>query len=260
MLNESEIRKGLQTLVLGRKEIYIYDEIDSTNNRAFSLAGSSAPEGTVVIAETQSSGKGRLGRTWVSVQGKSLSFSVILRPEIDIAAAPGLTLVIAVALSDTLHNFAVHNHVIKWPNDILINNKKISGILTELKASGGRIESVIAGVGINISSTAEDLPAGLKEIASSVYGETGIEIDRTEFFCRLLLNLELRYNEFINTGLGGILPVWKKNSDIIGRMVSVNVNRKLIEGRVTGITEDGGLEIETGSGMIIVASGEITML
>ena len=259
MFNESEIIKSLRTSVFGQKEIHIFDETDSTNIRAYTLADNASPEGTIVIAESQKSGKGRLGRKWISVPGKSLSFSIILRPEIEISNAPGLTLLIAVALSDTLHNFGEHTHRIKWPNDILINNKKISGILTEMKASAGNIIFIIAGTGINIGPVADDLPHELKIIASSIYDETGIIIDRTEFLCSFLLNMETRYNEFLRYGLTDILAAWKENSDIIGKIISGNTSGNPVKGKVTGINHDGSLTLETDSGPVIINSGEISI-
>lgn len=260
MFNESEIINGLQTYVFGRKEIHIFDEIDSTNNTAHVLGENNSPEGTIVIAESQSSGKGRLGRKWFSIPGKSLSVSLLLRPEIEISTAPGLTLVIAVALSDTLHNFGIHSHRIKWPNDILINNKKISGILTEMKASSGKILFIIAGIGINTGPVSADIPDELKYIASSIYDETGTEIDRLKFLQSFLLHFETRYNEFLQSGLENILAAWKENSDIIGKMISVCVNQEIINGKVTSINFDGSLTIETGPGQLTINSGEISIL
>lgn len=260
MFNESEIIDGLQTYVFGRKEIHIFDEIDSTNNTAYLLGENASPEGTIVIAESQSSGKGRLGRRWFSIPGKSLSVSLLLRPEIEISTAPGLTLVIAVALSDTLHSFGIHSHRIKWPNDILVNNKKISGILTEMKAAAGKILFIIAGIGINTGPVSTDIPDELKDIASSVYDETGIDINRILFLQKFLFNIESRYNEFLQSGLENILTAWKQNSEIIGKMISVNMNQNIIEGRVSAINFDGSLTIETTAGHVTINSGEIRIL
>ena len=259
MLDEPKIKNSLKTSIFGRREIHIFDETDSTSNRAHIIADSYSPEGTIVVAESQSSGKGRLGRKWVSVPYKSISVSIILRPRIEVSSAPGLTFVIAVALSDTLHSFGVHNHRIKWPNDILINNKKISGILTEMKVSAGKIQFIIAGIGINTGSVSADLPDDLKNIASSVYDETGIVIDRTEFLCRFLYDMEIRYNEFQQSGLCDILTAWSENTDTIGRIISVYTNQNLVKGKVTGINPDGSLSVETDSGIVTVNSGEISI-
>ena len=260
MLSESDIKTGLITFSFGRKDIHIFNEIDSTNDRAYKLADNSAPEGTIVIAESQSSGKGRSGRKWISIPGQSLSFSIILKPEIDIAKTPGLTLVIAVALSDTLHHFGVHTHKIKWPNDILINNRKIAGILTEMKAMSGKIVFIISGIGINTGSVLNELPEDLKSAASSILDETGIVIDRTGFLQTLLQMMEIRYNEFVQSGLENILKDWKENSDLIGKKISFILDRQRIEGDVKAINDDGSLNIETGSGTLSFNSGEITIL
>ncbi|NLV69069.1 MAG: biotin--[acetyl-CoA-carboxylase] ligase [Spirochaetes bacterium] len=259
MFYESKIKAGLDTVVFGRKEIFIFKETDSTNDRAFNYAEKSSPEGTIVIAESQNSGKGRHGRKWISVPGSSISLSIILRPRIQLAEAPGLTLVLAVALSDTLHGFNVHNHRIKWPNDILINNKKISGILTEMKAADGEILFVIAGTGINIGPVSGLLPENLKETATSIFDETGIMIDRTDFLRHFLYNLESRYNQFLQSGLTGLLKVWEENSDIKGRTVSAIKDRKPVKGKVLHINNDGSLTLETDSGPVIINSGEISI-
>jgi len=260
MLVESEIRKGLKTVVFGKREIIVYDETGSTNDVAYRLGAESFPEGTIVIAESQTCGRGRHGRTWISIPGQSISFSIILRPGIDLSSAPGVTLVAAVAVSDTLHEFSIHTHSIKWPNDILINSKKVCGILTELKASGGNVEFIITGIGINTGHVIELIPAELKSTASSIGDETGRRIDRTAFLCALLLNFEKRYNEFINSGLSGIIVEWEKNSNIKGRMVSAKTSYGTVTGSVRCIMPDGSLEIETEDGIIRIASGEINLI
>lgn len=260
MFTEALIKDGLQTFFMGQCGIFIYDEIKSTNDIAYMLAEKSSPEGTIVIAESQSGGRGRRGRKWISFPGQSLSFSVILKPEIPIESAAGITLVMAVSLSDTLHDFSVHKHSIKWPNDILINSKKISGILTELKTASGRIDFIIAGTGINIGTIKNLLPPELHGIASSIYDETGIIINRINFMQKLLLNIENRYKEFISSGLEGIISSWKENSDMAGKRVSVTNADGVIEGTVTGINESGSLVLETGQGRLEIISGEVSIL
>ena len=260
MYKESEIREGLETTVFGQGEIHIYTETDSTNNKAYSLAEDLSPEGTIVLAEYQNAGRGRMGRTWVSVPGKSISLSIILRPPVTPDSAPGITLVMAVALSDTLREFGIHNHSIKWPNDILINNRKISGILTELKMYGSRIGFVIAGMGINTGPVKDSLPEELKPFASSIYDETGISIERLPFLRKLLKNIEAAYFDYLKSGLDALLPRWRDNSDIFGKRVSALKEGEAVEGTVRGICGDGSLEIETADGEVKITSGEITLL
>lgn len=260
MISESEIRKGLETNVFGKQDIFVYDETGSTNDIAYRLGTESYPEGTIVIADSQTGGRGRHGKFWVSIPGRSLSFSLILRPAINITSAPGITLAAAVALSDTLHGFSIHNHRIKWPNDILINSKKICGILTELKSSHGNIDFIITGIGINTGPVSDLMPPDLKAAASSINDETGVEIDRVLFLQKLLLNFEKRYYEFVKSGLTGIIHEWERNSGITGCNVAVNTAAGRVTGVVTGILEDGSLALTTESGSQSIISGEIEIL
>jgi len=180
-INEFEITRNLQTEIFGRREIHIFKETDSSNIQAFSIASNGADEGSIVIAECQTGGKGRLGRKWVSSPGKNLYLSLIIRPDIPTYSAPRLTLVTAVALSETLNSAGAPDHRIKWPNDILFNEKKLSGILTEMKGDCDNIAFIIIGAGVNLNSSTEDYPVELKDSVISLKEITGREIDRIDF-------------------------------------------------------------------------------
>ena len=168
ILDEFGIRRGLNTDIFGKKEIVIFDKTGSTNIEAFNLASAGAPEGTIVLSEEQVSGKGRLGRTWSSPPGKNIYLSIISRPPMPPHLASRLTIVTAVALSDTLIESGITEHRIKWPNDIMAGEKKLSGILTEMKGDTDSIDFIITGIGINVNTTADDYPGGLSGTATSI--------------------------------------------------------------------------------------------
>lgn len=260
MLMEFEIRRGIKTSTLGRKDIHIFDETDSTNIQAFRIASNGAPEGTIVLAEKQTGGKGRFGRKWVSPYGKNIYLTVILRPVIQTIFAPRITLVTAVALSETLDQFEAQSHRIKWPNDILFNDRKLSGILTEMKGDTDSIDFIITGIGVNINSTCDDYPDDLKGTAISLSEITGHKINRTDFLNALLLNTERRYNEFIEGKFRSILDEWIKRSAIIGQRIKVTNFDELYTGIVTGVNVDGNLILQTDNGERIINSGDINFI
>lgn len=255
-----EIRKRLKTELFGRREIYIFDQTDSSNIQAFNFAAGGAEEGSIVIAECQTGGKGRLGRKWISPSNKNLYLSLIVRPHIPPYAAPRLTLVTAVALSETLNIFHADNHKIKWPNDILFNGKKLAGILTEMKADCDSIDFIIIGAGVNLNSTPDDYPDSIKDIAVSLKEITGNKTDRVEFLNSFLLSFENVYSEFLNGGFGNILSRWTERSSIINQKIKVTDHDDIFTGTVTGVTQDGNLLVYTGKETRQVNSGDINYL
>ncbi|MCS6927435.1 MAG: biotin--[acetyl-CoA-carboxylase] ligase, partial [Candidatus Binatia bacterium] len=157
----------LRTRFLGRP-LHIFPTLDSTNTYAARLARDGAPEGTVVIADMQTGGKGRLGRTWVSPPHVNLYLSVILRPPVSIAAAPSLNLLAGVAVAETIASVCGLRPSIKWPNDVLVNDKKVCGILAEMQVSASTLCAVILGIGVNINAPLSAFPEELRDKASSL--------------------------------------------------------------------------------------------
>lgn len=257
---EFEIKKNLKTELFGRKEIQIFDETDSSNIQAFGLASDGACEGTIVIAECQTGGKGRLGRKWISPHGKNLYLSIIIRPRIPSYSAPRLTLVTAVALSETLDSFDAEKHMIKWPNDILFYGKKLSGILTEMKGDCDNIDFIIIGIGINLNSSSDDYPDEMKDLVISLKEITGKEIDRIEFLNCLLLHFEKVYSEFLQGGFPDILNRWTIKSSIINQKIKVTEYDTIFTGIVKEITPEGNLIVLTDNGTRQVNSGDINYL
>jgi len=259
-LDEYKIRNNLNTEVIGRKNLIVCEETVSTNIDAFKLASQGAEEGTVLVAENQTGGKGRFGRSWLSVQGRGLYLSIILRPQIAPSKASGITIAAAVALSDTLDEFGIKNHEIKWPNDILINGRKISGILTEMKGDADKIDFIITGIGINLNTRPEDYHSDVKKIAASVSDSRGGDIDRCAFLQSLLRNFERYYLNFINSGFSDILDIWKEKASIIGRQIKVSLIDETFTGVVKGLNAEGFLIVETETGERLINSGDINYI
>jgi len=239
-----EIKIGLKTALIGQT-IHYFDEVESTNNVAKKLAHESE-EGTVVIAELQKSGRGRMGREWISLHG-GIWLSVILKPTILLAHAPRLTLVAGLATAKAMRKLGVDARI-KWPNDVLINGKKVCGILTEVNAEMEQIDYVVVGIGINANVDLDAFTEKVREGSTTLAAELGKPIVRAAFIQDLLFELEQEYIKFRTRPFSSILDEWISLSDTIGREVTVMTPAKMFEGRAVGITEDGALVIENPDG------------
>lgn len=243
-----EIKRGLGTKYIGSK-IYYFKEVDSTNDVAKELAAEDAKEGTVVIAETQRRGKGRLGKRWISPPG-GVWMSLILKPKILPVHAPRLTLVTGIAAAKTIKNECELDVGIKWPNDILIDEKKACGILTEVSAKGDKINHIVVGVGIDANVDVDLFPAELREGATSLKRELGRDIPRAKLVQRFLENFENVYDEFKEAKFPDLLREWRRFSKTIGSYVKVKTKGGVIEGEAVGINRDGALIIELDDGSL----------
>ncbi len=249
-IDDIQIAAHLTTERYGRK-IYHFDEVTSTQLIAHDLVREDAMDGTVVIAETQTAGRGRMLRPWDSTAGKGIWMTVIIRPDILPFQAPQFTLVTAVAVVHAMRElFKKFTPVIKWPNDILINGKKSVGILTEMIAETDRVQALLIGIGINVHQQPEDFPEELQSIATSIAIEEGEQIDRALFVAKILYYLEKYSDLYIQHGFAPIKELWEQSSGTIGKMVRATTVREVIEGEAMGITESGVLEIRTASGEI----------
>ncbi|BAI60450.1 biotin operon repressor/biotin--[acetyl-CoA-carboxylase] synthetase [Methanocella paludicola SANAE] len=240
-LYPAEIRHGLQTKLLGRKVIHL-NVTGSTNTVARQVAERGVEEGTVVLAETQSHGKGRLGRKWVAKPG-SLAMSVILKPAIDPMHASSITLMAAVSVTKALRGAGLEA-AIKWPNDVLVNGKKICGILTEMSAETDIVNFIILGIGVNVNN---DVPL---ETATTMKAELSREVDRVKFTQLLLEMLEEDYLTFKEEGFTPILWSWRRYSDTLGRLVEVTYQDEVVTGVAQDVDEDGSLLVKTADGSI----------
>lgn len=257
-LTALEVGPLLATRELGRT-LHHYDELDSTNVKAFELAHEGGFHGEVIVAEHQTAGKGRRGRSWVSPPGKSLAMSVIVRPEIPPSRAPELTLVTAVALAETLKDSGVDARI-KWPNDVQIGGKKVAGILTELSADTERVHFVILGIGVNLNVPANEFPSEISEIATSILASKKQPVHRALFVAALLGKLESWLDVWTEEGFGPIREAWKKLSSTLGQEVVVRADGKELRGVAEDIDESGALLLRAGDKLERILSGDVEQL
>jgi BirA family transcriptional regulator, biotin operon repressor / biotin---[acetyl-CoA-carboxylase] ligase len=256
-LRAGDIKSGLGTRTVGR-EIHLLAETASTNTDAMKMASDGAPEGALVIAETQAGGKGRLGRKWISPRG-NLYLSVILRPNFSLPKAPLVTLLGAVAVASAVRNFLEADARIKWPNDILISGRKIGGLLTEMSAEQDRIRHIVLGIGLNVNMPLDELPSELRPLTTTLAAEAGRRIDRTALLRGLLRSLDHWYAAFL-TDETIVLDEWKSLNMTIGSRVSVRGLNETIAGRAAGIDGEGRLIVAGDDGINrVVAAGDVTI-
>lgn len=258
LLSPAEVQPGLTTQVFGQVHYHYFTDIDSTNNYAKKLASKDFPEGTLVIAEQQSAGRGRRGRSWASKPGQGIYVSLILRPALPLNELSRITLFIAVAIADTLTNHLGLKPGIKWPNDILIQGRKISGILTEAVTDMDGIEYIITGIGINVNQVQADFPEEFRHTATSVREELRQDVARIPLLQELLLNLERRYQQMLAGGFAEILEEVRRRSTVIGKDVNLDGLQGVTSGRAIDIDNNGFLMVRDASGNIHhVMSGEV---
>lgn len=260
-VNIEAIKPVLQTRLLG-KDIRYWAEIDSTNAALHRLLKEGCEEGTTVIADAQSAGRGRVGKPWFSPPGVNLHLSVLLKPAIKAAEARFLTLIGSLAIADALAPYNVRPQV-KWPNDVLVNDKKIAGVLAETQLQEGRIAYLILGLGVNVNIDRSmmdryfgDAAAG----ATSLYEATGKIVDRNDFTAQLLERLEHHYFAFRERGKGSVLAQWRAHS-FLGRRVSVKEEDMHVEGIALELDEEGCLIVALDDGSSVrVREGEVVPL
>jgi BirA family biotin operon repressor/biotin-[acetyl-CoA-carboxylase] ligase len=248
-----EVAAHLQTRFVGRVHRHLA-ECGSTNDEAAGWARTGAPEGALVTAESQTKGRGRLGRVWHSPTKESLYFSLILRPRLAPHRLPPLTLIAGIAVAEAIEaEKAVVE--LKWPNDLLLGGQKVAGILTEMSCRGMAVEQVVLGIGVNLNMSG--FPPELEAMATSLRRSTGREIDRARFTARLCSHLERLYQRFLAEGPAPLLPEWRRRATLFGRTVEVLSS----EGRVCGIAEslddEGALILRTDKGPIKIVAGEV---
>ena len=246
LLMESEIRRYLKTRRFGRK-LYIHESVASTNDLAKELARTGEEEGSVVIAEEQTHGRGRVGRIWLSPRG-GLWFSLILRPNIAPEEAPKITLIFGAGVAKTLRRLYHIDASIKWPNDVLIQEKKVCGILTEVEAELDVLNFLVVGVGINANNTTRDFPEEIRTGATSLIEVLGRKVDRNQLLAELLNEFERSYGILLKSGLRSLLIDWEDLCSTLGKRVRILTPRETIEGEAVKIDEEGALIIKTDSG------------
>ena len=251
----------LEPHLAGRwRDIRWLAETDSTQRVARELARAGAAEGTVVIAEAQTAGRGRLGRTWHSPRGVNLYCSIVLRPPLPPAAVPQVALVAGVAVAAALAEMPGLAPRVKWPNDVLIDGRKVAGILTEMEAEVERVHHVILGIGVNLNAPRAAFPPELRERATSLFLATGRRVDRAAVTGRLLAALEARYGRFLEGGFEAVRAEWESYSCLTGTDVRVASAEGEMAGRVLGLDTDGALMLARPDGTSTrIVAGEVTV-
>ncbi len=258
-LEESAIRTGLTTRRIGAA-IHLFQEVESTNDEAAALAGSGAADGTIIIAEAQRCGRGRMGRRWQSPTGLGLYLSVILRPPIQPAGAPVLTLMGAVAAADAIERTTGLTAALKWPNDLIVHERKVGGMLGEMAVEGSRIYHVILGIGINVNQTKADFDEELRGIASSLRIETGHPVDRTTMVRSFCESLDGWYERFLCDGMPPILEYARRRCLTLGRPVTACSGDQEVSGMAVELDGDGRLVVRDAKGALHrLLAGDVTL-
>jgi BirA family transcriptional regulator, biotin operon repressor / biotin---[acetyl-CoA-carboxylase] ligase len=259
LLLADEVQPLAKSKTIGQTGYKYFATVGSTNTEARRLAEKGAPEGTIVIAEEQTAGKGRKGRDWVSPKQTGIYATLILRPTLPIEDTPLLTLLAAVATCEAIVTSTGIPPTIKWPNDILMNGKKVAGILTEVSSEVDRVEFALIGMGLNVNTPAEALPERMIFPASSLAAETGTPVKRTALLACWLEEIETEYAQLIAGNRNALLDHWKALSGIMGRRVRIQRVHDSISGTIEDIDSDGALLLITPDGESLrVLSGDVS--
>jgi len=258
VLSPAMLRRQLGNTLIG-SECMVLDETDSTNREAMRLAEAGADEGLVIIANRQTSGRGRLGRSWHTAEHDSLALSILLRPAIPPEQVPQLSLLTAVALHRALSEFAP-SVGIKWPNDILHNGAKISGILTEMRAEPGQVHAVVVGIGVNIRRPADGWPEEITQRVTDLSTASGKEVTRLDAALAIIRAMERGYREYLADGFAPIREAWWRAHAASGHKVRAHGNDGYIEGIAEALDDDGALLLRVDGKLQRFIAGDIELM
>jgi BirA family biotin operon repressor/biotin-[acetyl-CoA-carboxylase] ligase len=248
-----------RTKVVGR-DIRVFQETTSTSDVIEKLARDDVKEGAVVFAESQTKGRGRLGRKWLSPSGKGLWFSVLLRPELRPQETTRLTVAAATALRRAIQKETGLQPAIKWPNDILVNGRKVAGILTELSAELDRVKHVIIGIGVDVNLNAGEFPPELRRQATSLKVEAGQAVSRPALATAILRELDADYARLCGGEFGAVADEWEAHCATLGQAVAIRIGERQVRGRAESLGEDGALLLRTEHGRIErITGGDVTV-
>jgi BirA family biotin operon repressor/biotin-[acetyl-CoA-carboxylase] ligase len=248
-----------KTKIIGR-DIQVFEQTTSTNDVVEKLARDGVREGVVVFAESQTKGRGRLGRKWISPARKGLWFSLLLRPNLRPQETTQLTVASATALRRAIVSQTRSQPEIKWPNDILINGKKVAGILTEMSAELDRVRHVIPGIGIDVNQDASEFPVELRKIATSLKIEAGESFSRPALAVAILEELDEEYARVCAGKFSSIANEWVEHCGTIGKDVSVRIGDRVIQGRAESLDDEGALVLRTEHGRLQrITGGDVTI-
>lgn len=259
ILTKEELVKYLDTKYIGHK-IHYHQSLESTNNQAKKLAKENQGQGEVVIAEEQTQGRGRLGRSWISPKKKGIWMSIIVKPSIEPTEASKLTQITAASIYRALSEMGVETSI-KWPNDIILNDKKLCGILTEMSCEMMQINYMVVGIGINVNLSLRDIPVDIRDKATSLKIECGKDFNRKELVARILNNFEYFYDLLISKGdISEAIDTCREKSILIGKKVRVIERDNEFEREAVGLTDKGELVVEDDNGKTsVLISGEVSV-
>jgi BirA family biotin operon repressor/biotin-[acetyl-CoA-carboxylase] ligase len=260
LLHADDLLSRLGTTRVVGRDIRVFERTTSTNDIIARLARDGIREGAVVFAESQSRGRGRLGRLWISPARKGLWFSILLRPDLPPQSATQLTVAAATALARAVALQTGLVPEIKWPNDILIRGKKAAGILTELTAELDHIKEVVLGIGVDVNLDAADLPHDLRKTATSLKIESGQTVDRAELAVAILRELDGDYERIRRGQFELVAAEWQQRCGTLGRQVSIRIGDRAIRGRAESLDAQGALLLRTQHGRLErIIGGDVTM-
>jgi BirA family transcriptional regulator, biotin operon repressor / biotin---[acetyl-CoA-carboxylase] ligase len=243
-----------------KHDLFYFDTVSSTNILAMDMAEQGCHEGTVVIADTQTSGKGRLGRSWLSPAARNLYMSLVVRPAIPPGDATALTLLSAGACSMAIANHCGLPVSIKWPNDLIANGRKIGGILAEIRADIDRIYHAVVGIGINVNLSSAEIPDEINKTATSVLIETGSRTSRSGLAAEIITEFDRWYSLLLSKGKKAIIKKWSELCSTTGRRVNISVGDLIIGGTAEGVDDDGLLILRLDDGSLRrFSAGDVTM-
>lgn len=260
VLHADDLLSRLQNVKVVGRDLRVFQETTSTNDVIEKLARDSVKEGVVVFAESQTKGRGRLGRQWISPAGKGLWFSVLLRPELRPQAATQLTVAAATALARAIRLQTNLTPEIKWPNDILLRGKKVAGILTELSAELDRVKYLILGIGVDVNLNAGEFPADVRRLATSLKIETGRAVNRADLAAAILEELDADYARICAGQFETVADEWEQHCTTIGHNVTIHIGERAIQGRAESLDDDGALLVRTQHGRLErIIGGDVTL-
>jgi len=245
------LRERVESLPSRNPEIsqaFFYKEIPSTNLDAMTRGRLAAPAGTLIVADSQSKGRGRLDRRWESPLGKGLYFSMLLRPEMKAANAPLVNLAVGLGIAKVLREAGVASAKVKWPNDVVVDKKKLAGVLTEMVTKKDKVDFIVVGVGVNILTEASDFSAETSSIATSLKQIENKAWDRGEILENLVPAILHETKQLVAAGANELTSRWETESGMVGERIRAKLQDREVEGEVTGLAPDGQLKIRTAAG------------
>ncbi|MBE0575702.1 MAG: biotin--[acetyl-CoA-carboxylase] ligase [Desulfuromonadales bacterium] len=260
VLMPESIQTGLDSRLVGSR-VRCFDETDSTNMQACRMGDEGGVDGLVVIADRQTSGKGRMGRQWESPGGVNLYASILLRPPVLPFEAPKLTFLSAVAVCRAIMHCTGLQPTVKWPNDILLHGAKVAGLLNEMSSETDQVHYVVLGIGVNLNMRQEQFPDDLRYPATSLFMVSGQIVSRLDFTRTLLQEIDALYQTYLEQGSAPIMSAWEELCDLTGNTVQVDCNERQISGTMIGLAEDGALLVKTATGKVeIIYAGDVRPL